>query len=330
MPTDVMLTGRLVGGHPMVANARKDDSGAVLRQQDGVTPRTSTFIAVAVPKTPGVTDWRMESWGQTFQKEAQEGWNLGEWQHPTFAWKVTDGDSTIPKKPFGGKPGRIPAQCEGYPGHWVVSCSTELGIKCYHLGKYGPMDQIQNKDEIKAGDYCRVLVSVKGNKPSKSPGLYVNPTLFELSRAGQRIVLDGGPDAAEAFGGSAPVLPANGAFDTSVSPPPVNAAPPPPVVEEPRYLVNGVEYTVAQLRAARWTEAQIAAATPVAPAPSGPVAPAPGGPVAPAPDFLNPPELAFLYQGKTYTKSQLLGYGWTEAQIASLPPSTGIDVPFNQ
>jgi len=340
MPTDVMITGRLVGGHPMTSQVRKDDkTGAVLYQQDGTTPRTSTFIAVAVPKTPGVP-WQNEPWGQVIVKEAQDVWNLGEWQHPTFAWKVTDGDSTIPKKPFGGKPGRIPAQCEGYPGHWIIGCSTELGIKCYHVGKYDPTQQIQNKDEIKCGDYCRVLISVKANKPSQSPGVYINPTLFELSRAGQRIVTGDGPDAATAFGGSAPVLPANGAYDTAVAPPP--AAPvlasPPPVVAESKYLVNGVEYTLSALKAAGWTDAQIATATPVG-APPAPVLASPpvpiAAPTAPAPDFLSPPvapvvpaEERYFIEGKVYTKSQLVGFGWTPAQIAGAAVYTGSDVPF--
>jgi hypothetical protein len=297
-------------------------------QQDGVTKRMSSYIAVAIPKIAGVP-WRQTEWGQVIVREAQESWNLGESLHPTFAWKVTDGDSTIPKKPFGGKPGRIPAQCEGYPGHWVISCSTELGIKCYHVGKYAPHEEIQNKEEIKCGDYCRVLIGVKSNKPSQSPGVYINPTLFELSRAGQRIVTGDGPDAATAFGGSAPVLPANGQYDSAVA-------------EEPRYIVNGVEYTVAQLRAARWTEAQIAAAVPVAAPPSAPAPAAPApvvpppsapAPSAPAMDFLQPPAapvatVQYFIQGQVYTREQLVGFGWTEQQIALSPVYTGDNVPF--
>ena len=333
-----MITGRLVGGHPMVRTVVTDDKTNLPKfQQDGVTKRMSSYIAVAIPKIAGVP-WQQTDWGQVIVREAQESWNLGESLHPTFAWKVTDGDSTIPKKPFGGKPGRIPAQCEGYPGHWVIGCSTELGIKCYHVGKYAPHEEIQNKDEIKCGDYCRALISVKSNKPSQSPGVYINPTLFELSRAGQRIVTGDGPDAATAFGGSAPVLPANGQYDSAVA-------------EEPRYMVNGVEYTVAQLRAARWTEAQIAAAVPVvavAPAPivPPPSAPAPvvPAPVAPAMDFLQPPPAApsvpppaapvapapvqYFIQGQVYTREQLVGFGWTEQQIALSPVYTGNNVPF--
>ena len=349
MPTEIMFTGRLVGGHPMVTNQKKDDNDKPLLNDDG-TPRTSTFLALAIPKVGTVVQWRpvgtaewqqTPNWREIFEREAREGWNLGEWQHPTFAWKIIDGDSTVPMKPFRGKPGRIPVQSEGYPGHWVISCSTEWGVKCYHVGKYDPHLQIQNKDEIKCGDYCRILVSVKANKPAKSPGLYVNPVLFELSRAGQRIVTGDGPDAATAFGGSAPVLPANGAYDTAVAPPPVSPGVPPvspgvpPAPVEPKYLVNGVEYTLSALKAAGWTDAQIATATPVGAPPAVVAPPVVAPPTAPAPDFLTPPvapvvppEEQYFIEGKVYTRSQLVGFGWTPAQIAGAAVYTGSDVLF--
>lgn len=56
-----------------------------------------------------------------------------------------------------------------------------------------------------------------------------------------------------------------------------------------------------------------------APAPAAPVAPPPA-PAAPAHDFLTPAppaEPAYDINGTRYTHSQLLGFGWTEAQIAT-------------
>jgi len=333
MPTDVMITGRLVGGHPMVMSVVKDDKTNLPKlQKDKVTVRTSAYIGVAVPK--GIEpDFKLTEFGKVFLAEAQVGWKNGQWQHPTFAWKVTDGDSVIPNKK-----GKIPNQREGYAGHWVIHCSTEIPVKCYHINKYDPTQQIQSKDEIKTGDYCRVVLTVKPNDSDQSPGLYVNPILFELSRAGQQIVTGDGPDAAAAFGGSAPVLPPNGAYDTAVAPPAGPGVPPapglvaPPAPAEPKYLVNGVEYTLSALKAANWTDAQIAAATPVGASPPVPIAP----PTAPAPDFLTPPaapvappaEERYFVQGKVYTKSQLVGFGWTAAQIAAAPPYMGDDVPL--
>ena len=337
MPTDVMITGRLVGGHPMVMSAVKDDKTNLPKlQKDNVTVRTSAYIGVAVPKG-SEPDFKLTEFGKVFLAEAQIGWKNGQWQHPTFAWKVTDGDSTIPNKK-----GKIPNQREGYAGHWVIHCSTEIPVKCYHVGKYDPTQQIQNKDEIKTGDYCRVLLTVKPNDSDQSPGLYVNPTLFELSRAGQQIVTGDGPDAATAFGGSAPVLPANGAYDTAVAPPPVAPGVPPPVPGpavpppvEPKYLVNGVEYTLSALKAANWTDAQIATATPVGAPPAVVAPPVVAPPTAPALDFLTPPvapvvptEEQYFIEGKVYTRSQLVGFGWTPAQIAGAAVYTGSDVLF--
>lgn len=71
--------------------------------------------------------------------------------------------------------------------------------------------------------------------------------------------------------------------------------------------------------------------------PPAPVAPPVTPPDAPNMNFLNPPpapppppppEPSYLVQGQVYTKSQLLGFKWTEEQIAAYQPSTGADVPF--
>jgi hypothetical protein len=244
-------------------------------QADGVTPRMSTYIGIAIPKG-AETDWKQTTWGAQFYQEAVTSWPNGEYNAPTFAWKVIDGDSQVPNKK-----GKKPCEREGYPGHWVIQCSTELDVKCFHAGKYDPTQQIQNKNEIKAGDYCRVVVSVKGNNPAPSPGLYVNPHLFELTRAGQEIQLGFGPVASEAFGGAAPELPPGALVDTAVQAP----APAPAPVAAP--------------------------AAPVAPAP---VAPAPDFLNGPQPPAAPVPEM-FVVQGVTYTREQLTGFGWTPEQI---------------
>lgn len=292
MPTEIkIMNGRLVGGHPMKRSPVMDKKTVPptrVMQADGVTPATEMYMGVAVPKTPGV-DWKQEEWGQSIVAEAQAGWLNGEHNAPAFAWKITDGDSTIPNQN-----GKIPNQREGYPGHWVLNLSTRMGVKAFHIHKYDPMDQIQNPEEIKPGDYCMVLIGVKANNPSQSPGVYLNPTNFVLARPGDQIILEGGTTAAEAFGGAAtppagpaqqpvinqlppqpgaapapaqqPITP-NPAFlngpgaPAPVNTPPVPTTPPAPV--EQSYNCNGVVYTHSQLVAAKWTPEQIAA-TPLA------------------------------------------------------------------
>lgn len=254
---------RLVGGHPMVNSPLTDPKTNLPRLGADGQPMHQYYIGVAIPKG-SEAHWRETAWGQVIQQTAAAGWPNGEFNAPTFAWKITDGDSQIPNKK-----GKKPAEREGYPGHWVLNCSTTWPIGCFHAGKYEPTQQIQNKDEIKPGDYCRVLIDVKDNSPSQSPGVYLNPSLFELSRAGQLIVLGDAPDAGAVFGGGAPqnvgqpatqgatpaagVQPAHDFLTGAPTPMPTAPAPMPKT-----YIVQGTAYTADQLKQAGWTDAQIA------------------------------------------------------------------------
>jgi hypothetical protein len=250
--------------HPMT-----DKNGKVLMRKDGVTPRQELAIAIAIPKTG--QDWKQTDWGQYIHSAGVTGWPDGEHQAPTFAWKITDGDSTIPNKN-----GKRPADRDGWAGHWVMWAKTEFdsGVKCYNAGDY--TNQIMDPAAIKTGDYCRVQVGSTGNKPSESPGVYINPHLFELSRAGAAIAVNEGPSAEEAFGGSTAVLPADGQYDAAVAPvvpsiPTTPAAPtaptiapatdfltPPAAPVDQMWLVDGVAHPESVLRNANYTDAHFA------------------------------------------------------------------------
>lgn len=259
--------GRLVAGHPMQGFNPVDSrtKQPKMKKSDPTVKVTQWNFGVAFPKNG--TDWKQTPWGAQMVQAATdpvEGYSLNETLSPHFSWKMLDGDSTVPNKK-----GNIPCQQEGYPGHWIVFFSTELQApKCYHTGKYDPMQQIQDVEAIHKGDYIRVFATVKGNKPSETGGIYVNPTLVSLERKGQRIesAYDG-PSAASVFGGGAPAPTAPAAQ----TPPPVPGAatppppatdlmtpPPVPVVEN--YQYQGVTYTKAQLLAMPgWSEELIAA-----------------------------------------------------------------------
>lgn len=296
--------GRLVGGHPMQSNVRTDPrTQQPIMGKDG-QPSRQTFIAVAIPKG-GETHWYQTEWGGQIYQAAVAGWPNGEYNAPTFAWKIDDGDSQVPNKN-----GKKPCDREGYPGHWVLKCSTSLPVACFNKGYYDPTQQIQQEGEIKPGDYCRVFLQIRGNNPSQSPGVYLNPTKFELSRAGELIVLESGPSAAEAFGGGAPAGPVAG--------PPVSPSVQPGAPGGP------------------------AGPGAVAQPPGGPGATASGAPaVAPARDFLNPQGMAAQPPGApvapppptavqkyqtangAFTREELLSYGWNEQQILSCPVVQG-------
>lgn len=260
--------GRIVQGHPMKPSAVKDDDGKPVFRDDG-TPKTATYFAIAIPKN-GTTDFKQTDWGQKIDTQAKADWPNGMWQQPSFAWKVDDGDSTVPNKA-----GRIPNQQEGWAGCWILKCKTYLiGMPvCYHVGKYHPTQAIQNADEIKCGDYVRVLVSVEGNKADttkrQTAGLYINPELVSLDRAGVQIFRNDTPDANAAFGDSAPQLPPDAAVDTGVAPDHgfaetarTGAVAPPPPTSKPAGPVmlpaaGGVPYE--SYKASGWTDEQLIA-----------------------------------------------------------------------
>jgi len=263
--------GRVVQGHPMRMDVVKDEITKIPKmQKDGVTPQTSAYIALAITKGPE-QHWNQTAWGSELFKAGTEAWPNGEFNAPTFSWKIEDGDSQIPNKK-----GKKNCDKIGHPGHWIVKLSTGIPLKCFHAGAYQPHEVIQNENEIKTGDYARVLIRAKGNGSSQSPGVYLNPELFELSRAGELIVSEGGADAMATFGGGitpqaaqlapyvAPAVPVVAAPAGQVTPAPdflnapVAPAAPAPIAVEKSYIVNGSPFTETALRAAGYTDAHFA------------------------------------------------------------------------
>ena len=214
--------GRLVAGHPMEMHPVMDDRTNVQKTfKDNITPMFNQSVGIAIPKA-GETHWNQTQWGAQIQAVAVAAYPRGEHTMATFSWKITDGDSTEPNKKM-----VTPASREGYPGHWVVFASSCFPTPSYHAGKYQPHEVIQNKNEIKKGDYVRISFNTAPNNSSDSPGMYINPVMLELSRAGIAIMSGNAPDAAAAFGASAPVIPQNAMIDTAVAAPivtPVTAA----------------------------------------------------------------------------------------------------------
>lgn len=195
MSTETLLDGRLVAGHPATMTVVKDRQTKQVKTNLDGTPRMETFFSVAIPKTPGL-DWKQTPWGTEFVAAAVADFKNGEHLGPTFHWKVTDGDSAIPNST-----GKKPCEREGYPGHWVVNCSTGFAVPCFHAGKYGVLDQIKDPKEVKCGDYCLVKCTHSGNGSTQSPGIYVNPVGLSLTRPGEAIQT-GTFDAQTAFVGA--------------------------------------------------------------------------------------------------------------------------------
>jgi hypothetical protein len=279
--------GRFIQGDPfepqtkdMQGNPRVVKSGPNMGQ-----PNPQYFVALAIPKTPGVTDWKQEPdpFFQTVLRVAQASFPDGKWQWPQFAWKIVDGDSTAMNQR-----GRAWNTIEGYAGHWVCRFASSFPPKCFARPNYAATDQITDRNRIKRGHYLTVNGSCEGNRDTNKPGTYLNLDLVSWEGFGPEIV--GGPDANEAFA-QAPALPA-GASATPVVP----AAAPAPVA---------APASVAPV-------APVAAPAAVAPAPyTGFMAP----PAPPAPVNTAVPARQMLPAAGGATYEQMIAAGWTDVTL---------------
>ena len=303
--TDILTPiGRLVGGDCFRGND-KDANGAPLLIKNGPNagqPRVDFYTAIAIPKTdPGYA----ALWS-SIHGVARAGFpNLFDAQGncilPTFAFKITDGDSQIPNTV-----GNKPCDREGYPGNWVLHFNGGFAPKCYTAGG---ASIITDPEAIKRGYYVRISGNVASNTNTQKPGVYLNHSMVELIAFGD--IIQSGPDAGAVFGGT----------PAGALPPGASATPPAPSTTPAAPMAPGVAPAAPG----------VAPAAPMAPAAPGvaPAAPmAPGvAPAAPAMDYLNPegagvptppPVESFVVDGVGYTREQLTAKGWTPEQIASI------------
>lgn len=268
--TNEILTpvGRMVQGHPMKLNPVLDKNNVQKINKAG-DPQVQAFVALAILKGTE-QHWNQTEWGQKIYLAGQAGWPGGEFQAPTFAWKITDGDSAVPNKK-----GKLPCNNEGFPGHWVIYASNGFAPDCFSNGNYAV--QVMRQETFKTGDYVRLALTAKANGSTESPGVYVNMLGCELIQAGVAIQ-SSSLDAQGTFGAATAALPPDAQVDPNIPasapaqtqqtgpPPPTTAAgppAPPTTVVQPAHdflTVGGQQYTADQLRKGGWTEDQITVA----------------------------------------------------------------------
>lgn len=180
--------GRLVMGsvyQPRTTN----DKGEPLVYKTGANkgqPRSEYFIALAIKKGAeiqqphGHLNWVHTPWGAVIYKAGTDFLAHAP-QLPSFAWKVADGDSTVPNKK-----GRRNCDTEGFPGHWVLFFSGSLAPKlCDSKGVQTP--EMQVPGAIKNGYYVQVGFNAVGNESTESPGVYLNHLAVSFAGFGPEI-----------------------------------------------------------------------------------------------------------------------------------------------
>jgi hypothetical protein len=289
--------GRIVQGDLAKAQPVLDNLGKQKLTRDG-HPAIQHFISLAIPKTPGHTHWAQTDWGKQIWDEGNRAHpNFA--PHPTFSWKIEDGDSGIPNKK-----GKKNCEREGMPGNWILKFRSGFLPKTYNADGSLAIPA----DQIKCGYYVQVNCSVAGNT-GESPGVYLNPNMVALSGYGEEIIA--GPDASEAGFGAAPLPP--GASAT-----PIGGFVPPPVAG----VAPAVPFTPAAPAAAPFPPATTAPATPsFAPAAIPTTSPS-NVPPPINPAFLAPPpppappaakQLTAKAAGASY--ADLIKAGWTDALL---------------
>lgn len=278
--------GRLISGS--VTEPRTEDSeGRPLVFKSGPNagqPREEYGIGIAIPKTQ--QDWKLEPWAGPLLQAAQRDFPHlftapGQLANPAqaFAFKVTDGDSTVPNTR-----GNKPCDMEGAAGNWVVWMSNGFAPKLYKWDTQSNRAvALAPGEEIKRGYYIEAFGSTSGNNAQgNQSGIYINLSMVCLRAYGDEIV--SGPSVEQAgFGGGAlptgaSTMPTSGTAQQTPPPAPqqqpAEQAPPPPATD----LMNG---------------------------PQGDMAPPPPPSV----------EEMYTYNGKTQSRDAWKAAGWVDAQI---------------
>jgi len=308
--------GRLVGGS-LYKGQTKNSKGVAFTFKDG-SPRTEWSFGVAFAKVPG-QDWKATEWGKVILAEAVAAAPTIH-QTPTFAWKVTDGDSATPNKK-----GKKPCDREGFPGHWVLWFNGSYLPKIFNKDGTAP---IVEEGAVKPGYFIQVFGSTAFNSSEDSPGMYANYSMVAFNAYGPEIELGDGPDAAAVgFGQSAApagasAAPVGGMTNAPASAPsaPAPSAPAPSAPTGPQPTAKAWTTIEGMLAAEGWSlellikEGYVTPAPVAAPAPSAPA----GTVVTPAPDFLAAPSAPAAPAGpqptaKAWTtiEGMLAAEGWS-------------------
>lgn len=301
---DVFIDGRLVGGSLYDMND-KDWQGQPLKYKSGDKigqPYKKSHVAMAVKKTAG--HWGSEPWGSGIWAFGHAQFPKGEANATTFAWKIEDGDSQIPKK-------NQRRNCDNpdWAGCWIIHAGQPERLPKIVTAHGDPLEQ---PGAVKLGYWGRLAVRIGGNGQfGGNAGIYINPQFFVYLGIDKEIVsgpnvkgmlATAGQFALPAHVQAAPVS-APQSFGSPIPPAgppgvptlPPGSPPPPP-------------------------GAAAAPAAPAMPPPAVSVVPSqmflppqPPGAAPAAPAAPTGPAMTALAKGLTY--AQFIAQGWNDAQL---------------
>lgn len=173
-------------------------------------------FGLAIPKIDPATGQITAEYKQVWEALHKEAFTLypnGQIP-PGFAMKYKDGDTDVDEngKPYSSK--------EGYPGHIVLACTTQIPIKYF---RFEGGNNILVNDGIKCGDYVNAQLNIKAHpaKGQGKPGLYLNPSAVQFIQAGKEII--NAPSGDQIFGQGVPAY--SGQVEAHVQPTMPNVAP---------------------------------------------------------------------------------------------------------
>ena len=196
----LLIQGRLVWtlGSSLFEGKKKTDynTNQILIGDDG-QPLVEYGFGLAIPKIDPRTGQNTPEFTKIWQALHGEAFTLypsGQLP-PDFAMKYKDGDAIDHN-------GRPFADREGYKGHIVLNCTTQIPIKYF---RFEGGNNILVNDGIKNGDYVNVQLNIKAH-PAKGrgkAGLYINPSAVQLIQSGKEIINT--PSGDQLFGMAPPV-----------------------------------------------------------------------------------------------------------------------------
>lgn len=297
--------GRIVAGSLYKANDKDFDGKPLVVKtgQNAGQPRVSYYIGLAIKKEPGHTHWAQTAWGAKIYAVGQRDFPAAS-QRPDFAFKIEDGDSTVPNKR-----NKRPCDAEGWQGHWIVRLSSGFAPKVYRPEGSGFV-QVMDADYVKPGYFVEVLFSVAGNENQNNPGVYLNTQMVCFRGFGPEILF--GPSVEEAGFGASPLPAGASAIPLASSAPMPAAAAAPSAIGAPPAALPSATAPVAVLPNTQFLQMPPVAAN--LPATSGAnIPPSPPAAPTPASPFNGGKKMTALANGISY--EAYLAAGWTDATL---------------